>query len=430
MLTERLSNEHTHIEMPRARAFDSTTALLTDPYRFISNGCKRFGTDAFECRIFLRRTICMSGARAAEVFYDAHRCHRQGAAPEPLRATLFGKGAIQGLDGPEHSKRKHLLILLTSAERVSRLGELFSQTLLTAARRWTSLPSVNLYHELHEPLARAVCAWAGVPLSESQLRRRTADLVALFDQAAALPGGHLRSRMARWRTERWLASAIRLSRKGGLSADPDSACAMLASYTDTRGQLLPPRIAAVELLNLLRPTVAVSVFIVFAAHALQRFPAWQSRLLLNPDDEEALLLFVQEVRRDYPFFPAVVARVREEFAWQGMRFPRGRRVMFDLYGTNHDERAWDSPGEFRPERFAARQIGLYEMVPQGGGPLAGHRCPGEAIAIDLMKRSVRFLTGAIEFDVPPQDLNIDYGRLPALPRSGFQLAHVRLRPVG
>ena len=34
----------------------------------------------------------------------------------------------------------------------------------------------------------------------------------------------------------------------------------------------------VELLNVLRPTVAVSVFIVHAVHALNRYPEWVQRL--------------------------------------------------------------------------------------------------------------------------------------------------------
>ena len=38
-----------------------------------------------------------------------------------------------------------------------------------------------------------------------------------------------------------------------------SAAEQVAAHRDEHGALLPPRIAAVELLNLLRPTVAVSV---------------------------------------------------------------------------------------------------------------------------------------------------------------------------
>src|SRR3546814_9974873 len=66
--------------------------------------------------------------------------------------------------------------------------------------------------------------------------------------------------------------------------------------------MLSPRVAAVELLNILRPTVAVSVFITFTAHALHQLPACRQNLQA---DDGYLECFVQEVRRFYPFFPAV-----------------------------------------------------------------------------------------------------------------------------
>src|SRR3546814_15474251 len=91
--------------------------------------------------------------------------------------------------------------------------------------------------------------------------------------------------------------------------------------------MLSPRVAAVELLNILRPTVAVSVFITFTAHALHQLPACRQNLQA---DDGYLECFVQEVRRFYPFFPAVMAHVRRDFEWKGYRFPRGRRVVLDL----------------------------------------------------------------------------------------------------
>ena len=85
--------------IPRLKAWDSSLALLADPYRFIGRHCTELGTDVFETRLMFQSTICMRGVRAAEHFYDRARFQRQGAAPEPLRATLFGKGAVQVLDG-------------------------------------------------------------------------------------------------------------------------------------------------------------------------------------------------------------------------------------------------------------------------------------------------------------------------------------------
>ena len=73
------------------------------------------------------------------------------------------------------------------------------------------------------------------------------------------------------------------------------------------------------LLNLLRPTVAVARFIVFAALALHAHPTWASRL--REDCEGSLALaFAQEVRHFYPFFPVIGGRARSAFEFQGFGF--------------------------------------------------------------------------------------------------------------
>lgn len=138
--------------------------------------------------------------------------------------------------------------------------------------------------------------------------------------------------------------------------------------------------------------------------------------------------FVQEVRRYYPFFPVVAARVKEDFEWQGHKFPKGRLVIFDLYGTNHDSRAWEAPMEFQTERFLHWDKSPYSFVPQGGGDYrTNHRCPGEWIAIELMKVATQFLVDRISYDVPPQNLEINFTRLPAIPRDRFIMENVRLK---
>ncbi|MDS4015313.1 MAG: cytochrome P450, partial [Candidatus Accumulibacter sp.] len=103
----------------------------------------------------------------------------------------------------------------------------------------------------------------------------------------------------------------------------------------------------------------------------------------------------------------------------------GRRVILDLYGTNHDARTWDSPEAFWPERFRAWDGSPFNFVPQGGGDHnADHRCAGEWITIQLMKQASDVLTRRIRYQVPEQDLRIDYSRLPALPQSRFIISRV------
>src|SRR5690606_33000534 len=138
--------------------------------------------------------------------------------------------------------------------------------------------------------------------------------------------------------------------------------------------------------------------------------------------------FVHEVRRFYPFFPAVPAKVRAGFRWNGYEFQQGTRALLGLHGINHDERTWDAPHEFRPERCLRRNGEAYELVPQGGGDhLEHHRCPGEWLTIELMRQALEFFTKDIRYEIPPQNLTIDTRRLPALPRSGLILSGISSR---
>lgn len=413
-------------QIPRTASLDSTLALMRDPYRFIAKRCRRHGADVFRTRILLRETICMSGPAAAELFYDNARFARHGAAPARLQKTLLGEGGVQGLDGAAHQHRKAMFLSLMTPERLAALAEMTADGWHTFARRWASQRDVVLYEEIQELLTRAVCAWAGVPLAEAEVGRRRRELTALFDAAGAVGLRHWWSRFARVRAERWIADVVDGIRGGQLRPPEGSAAHVIAWHRQGDGQLLDARIAAVDLLNVLRPTVAVSVYFLFVAHALHRRP--ESRQRLRAGESGYAELFVQEVRRFYPFFPSVVARTREAFEWNGYPFPPGRRVMLDLHGTNHDPRAWDTPEDFRPERFRRWDGSPFNFIPQGGGDhLVHHRCAGEWITIELMKVAANFLAGGMDYEVPPQDLRIDYGRLPALPQSRFVIRSVRPR---
>jgi len=58
------------------------------------------------------------------------------------------------------------------------------------------------------------------------------------------------------------------------------------------------------------------------------------------------------------------------------------------------------------EAVPGPEIGAYNLVPQGGGdPRSGHRCPGEAITIALL-RALCTQLARLDYDVPAQDLTI------------------------
>ena len=250
-------------------------------------------------------------------------------------------------------------------------------------------------------------------------------MAAMIDAPAAIGLRFVRGRMGRQRMEQWAGNLIERVRTGGLQVPEGSALSLIAEYRELDGTLLREHDAAVELLNVLRPTVAVARYIAFAALALHEHPACREKL--RSGKEGYLQLFVQEVRRFYPFFPFATARVRKTFTWRGYRFPEGTRVLLDLYGTDRDSRVWGDPEAFIPERFYQWDGDAYNFIPQGGGDHhTGHRCAGEWITISLMKVAVDFLTESMTYAVPPQDLRVSLSRMPAVPKSRFVIGDVRL----
>lgn len=309
--------------IPRDNSFDGTLALIRDPYGFVSKRCRRYGSDLFQTRLMFRKTICMTGSEAAKLFYDQGRFMRRGAMPGRIQKTLFGQGGVQGLDDEAHRRRKQMLMSLMTPERIGRLAEITADWWSAYVRKWTAMDRVILYDEVREILTRAVCAWAGVPLDGPEVALRTRQLTALFDYAGSVGPKHWLSRLARLRAERWIAGIIEQVRSGRLDPPEQSPAHVISWHRDLDGEVLSPRVAAVELLNVLRPTVAVSVYIVFIAHALHQHPECRQKVQTGEDGYPEL--FVQEVRRFYPFFPVGVARVRRDFEWRGYRFSQGTR---------------------------------------------------------------------------------------------------------
>lgn len=214
-------------------------------------------------------------------------------------------------------------------------------------------------------------------------------------------------------------------RSGKIAAAHGSALNELAFHKDLNGKLLNSKMAAVELINVLRPIVAIATFIAFSALALHKFPTTKEKLK-NDNDGRYLEMFVQEVRRFFPFGPFLGARVKKEFIWNDAHFKEGQLVLLDMYGTNHDARLWKDPESFIPERFKDWRGSLFDFIPQGGGDSAtGHRCPGEGITVEVMKASLAYLVNDIDYEIPDQDLSYSLVRMPTLPESGMIFSNVK-----
>lgn len=401
--------------------------MAADPYRFIGRAGRRKGVHVFETRFLLEPATTLRGAEAAELFYDPDLFQRDGAMPGAVRKTLLGDGGVQGLDGAEHRHRKAMFMDLMTPDRIEDLAVLFKHEWRKAADIWSLRRRIVLYDELQPLLVRTATAWAGIGLNEQEVAFRTPDLTLLFDKAGSVGPGHIRSRLARRRSDRWAAGLVEEIRSGHRRPAAGSPAHAIAWHRDPKGDLLPSTIAGVELLNIVRPTVALSVYVVFVAHALATQPG--ARRELDPGDPKAVERFVREVRRFYPFFPATAAKARRTFEWNGHVFPKGRTAILDLYGTCHDEARWTEPDRFRPDRFEKDKPSAYDLIPQGGGEhRGGHRCAGEWATIAVMTAATVILASQMRYELPRQNLRLDMSRLPSLPRSGMILGDVSMPP--
>lgn len=398
---------------------DSTIPFLREGYPFVSGLCDRLGTDLVTSRLALVMPVTfIRGADAAGLFYDGEHFNRKAAMPPTVKHLLQDAGSVQTLTGSAHERRKHRFLVQLAPERMDEVGELYEREWRAESERWKPGKPVKLQDAVDRILTRVACEWSGVPLSEKDLPRRAAELSMMVSRAGSIGPTNWYAQWRRRGTERWIRGVIEDIRSGALTVPADSAAAAWANAVDDSDDLTVA-VAAVELINILRPIVAVTRFVLFAAVALHQYPQWRERFASG--DESDLEPFVQEVRRLYPFFPVVPGRVLKAFDWHDHRFSEGDLVVLDLYGTCHDRRLWEDPDSFRPERM--RGFDWSEtpntLVAQGAGEHENdHRCPGEWTTVELLKRAVRMLAAG-GFSVPTQDLTIPLSSMPTAPRSGF-----------
>ncbi|MFJ3203290.1 cytochrome P450 [Streptomyces sp. NPDC086989] len=415
---------------------DNTLSLWARGYAWLPDLRRRPGNGEgpVRTRLLGRPAVVLHGPADVAFFYDERHVLRHDALPGPVLDTLFGRGAVHTLDGDAHRTRKAMFVsLLMSPHGVAALVdrvETHWREALTRARG----REIVVFDEAASVLAEAVCDWVGLAVPQEAAREIAEDCVAMVDGFATPGPRHRKARRARARQEHGLARMVTEVRAGvshlGAFAVPvgagpgpaRSALETVARHHDADGMPLDPHTAAVELLNIIRPTVAIAWFAAFAGHALRRDPAVRARL--RTDDGSYARAFAHEVRRFYPFVPFVGGLAAHDLEHRGEKIPEGTLVLLDVYGHHHDPELFARPYRFDPTRFLGREPGPGELIAQGGGDArTGHRCPGEDIVAGVLAAFATGL-GRLDHTVPEQDLTIPLRRVPTRPRSGFVI-----RPV-
>ena len=412
--------------MPEDKRFDQTLNVLKEGYEFVMSRNKALQSDVFETRILGEKTICLTGSRAAELFYDNSRFRRSDAAPKRVNKTLFGEGGVQGLDGEAHRHRKAMFMGLMGPDEMMEIGNMTKKYWKEYFDSQEPGGSVELYEAAKVVFLHVACEWTGVSLVDEDVEKRAGEISDLYESPAALGLQHWRGRRSRSKAEDWIGGVVRDVRDGRVEADPERALYQFVWHKDHEGELLDEDTVTVELLNLIRPMNANSVWVAMIGLAMNEHR--EEAMKLKDADSERMEWFIQEVRRYYPFFPFAAARVDADFEWEGYTFEEGTLTLLDLYGTNRHPDEWVDPEAFVPERFDGWQQTPFNFIPQGGGSYNfGHRCAGEFITIVMIRETLDFLVNDLAFDFPPQDFGFEFNDIPAVPNDKIRIDNFMLK---
>ncbi|PSM38224.1 hypothetical protein C6Y14_38505 [Streptomyces dioscori] len=190
--------------------FDSTTALLVQGYTWLPDRRRRSRGRPDQTRLMGKEPVVPHAPDAVRFFCDETETEthikRQKALPRPLPLplplldTLFERGAVHTLDGPQHRVRKAMFMsLLMDRDGLGSLADHLGAEWDRARERWAGGDRAALFDEASVLLTRAVCAWSGIPRTDGEARETARDLIAMVDGLAARGPRHLRARRARSR---------------------------------------------------------------------------------------------------------------------------------------------------------------------------------------------------------------------------------------
>ncbi|KAJ0969446.1 hypothetical protein J5N97_022323 [Dioscorea zingiberensis] len=121
---------------------------------------------------------------------------------------------------------------------------------------------------------------------------------------------------------------------------------------------------------------------------------------------------IKEVLRLHPPAPLLVPRESVDSCQiEGYDIPRKTRVIINYWSIARDPKTWDSPDEFRPERFIDNPIDFkgqdYEYIPFGSGRRI---CPGMQFAISTIELALANLVYQFDWklvgDMVPEEIDM------------------------
>jgi cytochrome P450 family 135 len=393
----------------RLHPFVQTVAWAIAPTWLMERSAKQLG-DAFTLTFWpsgMKFVLVSDPDEVKAVFTASPEVAPSATGNSPI-APVMGPSSVLVLTGPEHMRQRKLLLPPFHGERMRE----YEQAIVEATRRdmasWPRDQPMRLQERTRaitlEVILRAVF---GVEAERmGPLKHAIAGLIEPMNTIAVLRIALAKPTMERPRgaigkalvtlDERIYEEISRRRAQSDLKERTDI-LSLLMQARDEDGEAMTDGELRDELVTLLlagHETTATAV--AWAVERLVRHPEKLRRLqaeIEEGESEEYLNAVVNETLRVRPVVPIVVRLLQENLQVGIYNLPAGTRVAPSIYLTNRNERVYEQPAEFRPERFLGATPETFSWIPFGGGI---RRCIGASFALLEMKLMLRTMLSELE----------------------------------
>ena len=328
---------------------------------------------------------------------------RRGRLVQGTRVVL-GDGLLTA-EGDLHRRHRRIVQPAFHRDRLREYGEVMTRLAAEASDDWRDGQMVDVLSEM-SGLTMSVVAEVlfGTEIRGDHARVEAAlvDVFRAFD-LLALPFSGLRMRAPTRTIRRFRASKEDLEqlidrivagrRNGGGEAASGDLLSLLLAARDEDGQALTGLEVRHEVLTLFAAGLETTAnALTFAWHLLARHPEVEERaraeaaaLPADPGIDDIPSLgyveaVLQEAIRLYPPAWMIARRAIAPLELGPYRVAEGDLVMMPPYLIHRDERFWDDPERFDPDRWARPDVPAhrYAYVPFGAG---GRKCIGATFAM-------------------------------------------------
>jgi cytochrome P450 len=358
------------------------------PYAWLTGAAKRHG-DPFTMRMLGERFVVLGDPEhVKEVFTASPEDLYSGDANRSLR-PLIGTRNVLLLDGPEHLRRRKLVLPPFHGERMKAYEGVVREVAGRELARWPQGEAFAVLPRMraitYEVILRAVFGVDERPRLE-RLERALEDMLSWLTSLRqgilfGILGPDRLEGQKRFRREVAAVDAEILAHIRERRADPAlteraDVLSLLLLARDADGRPLDDLEVRDELVTLLvAGHETTSALLAWAIHDVVRHPTALERLAGR--EEGYAEAVVRESLRLRPPVPLVARRLQRPMTFGGHALPAGVIVSPCAVLVHRRPDLYPDPEAFRPERFLEAAPTTYGWLPFGGGV---RRCIGAAFA--------------------------------------------------